>query len=90
MLNYNGALIDAAKPTYASDGGICGDWRKVKTGGRIKFGGSWWQHEKLLDHVGRWVWCEVTEYWHVATRVMHSRPGMPPKDYFDNFICECR
>jgi len=89
MENYVGDKIDAAKPTYAPDGILAGCWRKVRPGGRVKMGGTWWNHEALLDHAGRWVWCEPTEYWHVATNVFHNRPGMRSGRFVDEFICKC-
>ncbi len=87
MKNYCGELIDASSPVYAPDGVISASWRKVRKGGKVKFGGSWWQHEKLNSLVDKWVWCEVTEYWHVATDIYHDRPGMGSDDYMKNFIC---
>lgn len=88
MRNYRGELIDAAKPTYAPDGVVAGCWRKVREGGRVKMGGTWWQHGHLKEYAGYWIWCEVTEYWHVATNCWHNRPGMRDGDYFDEFICK--
>ena len=87
MRNHRGELIDAEKATYAPDGMVSGDWRKVRPGGRVKFLG-WWQSDKLKEYVGKWVWCEVNEYWHTATEVYHDRPGMRgSSDYFKNLIC---
>lgn len=90
MRNYKGELIDADKPTYAPDGVICGAWRKVRKDGKVKFGGTWWQNEKLLPYIDKWVWCEVTEYWHVATSIYHNRPGMRKKDHFEEYICTAK
>ena len=90
MRNFQGDLIDAAKPTYAPDGMLAGCWRKIRKDGKVKMGGSWWQHEKLLPFVDKWVWCEPTEYWHVATNVFHNRPGMRDDNYFHEFICKAK
>lgn len=90
MRNSRGDLIDAEKPTYAPDGVLAGCWRKVRKDGKVKMCGSWWTHEKLKEHVGKWVWCEVDEYWHVATNVFHNRPGMRHGTHFEEFICKAK
>lgn len=47
----------------APDGIIAGGWRIVKKGGRIKFGGSWYEHESLKAIKGELVYVHMGEYW---------------------------
>jgi hypothetical protein len=48
---------------FCADGVISSGWRKVKKGGRIKFGGAWYANEKLRDIEGELVHIQMGEYW---------------------------
>ena len=39
--------------TKAPDGYTVGGWRKIDQKGRIRFGGSYWTHEKMRENLGR-------------------------------------
>lgn len=47
----------------APDGGIASGWRFIKKGGRIKFGGSYFEHPTLIPLVGEYVYVHMGEYW---------------------------
>lgn len=51
------------KDTRAPDGAIAEGERYVRKGGRVKFGGRWWQSDDLLPFVGKPVDCGNMDYW---------------------------
>lgn len=70
---------DRPKASYAPDGVLAADWRLVRPGGRVKCFGTWWQSEKLLPYVGKWVWVQAGEYWIVWVSVF--------QEAFSGWIC---
>ena len=52
-----------ARDDRAEDGGFYAGWRLVRPKGRVKAGGRWWRHDKLLRQVGKRVWVKIDCYW---------------------------
>lgn len=42
---------------------ICSGWRRVKKGGKVKFGGSYYKASQLESIVGQLVWVHMGDYW---------------------------
>jgi hypothetical protein len=73
------------RPEYAPDGILAGDYRLVRKSGRsarLKCFGDWWESDKLIPFIGKWVWVDAGGYWIVSIRV-YSKAYTP-----ENFICE--
>lgn len=51
------------KDHRAPDGLVYRGERWVRVGGRVKFAGTWWTHERLKELVGQIVECRVEDYW---------------------------
>lgn len=52
----------------AAGGCLASGTRTVRAGGRVRFDGWWYQHDKLKEYVGQRVWCsEVEDIWYSAT-----------------------
>ena len=51
------------KDVLAPDGIVYFGQRIVRKGGRVKYAGSWWQHDKLLPFVGLEVGVRSEDYW---------------------------
>ena len=82
MRTGNALPITSSKPpgkaSYAPDGVLAGDWRRVRkcpSGGRVKAWGCWWESPALAPYVDNWVWVQAGEYWVVWIWVRDSESG---------------
>jgi hypothetical protein len=63
----------------APDGLIYYGDRKVRSGGRIKFGGCWWQHPRLIPFANSVLGVRGEDYW--MTKITIWDPSYPEGKY---------
>lgn len=59
--------------TRAPDGIVAGGFRRIRKGGRVKFGGDWWTATELEPFVGMWVELGGGDYWQGELWVLNQR-----------------
>ncbi len=63
----------------APDGVIYYGDRLVRKGGKVKFGGGWYQHPRLEKYVGQTIGVRKQDYWFTAIELYF--PSYPGGEY---------
>lgn len=60
---------------FAPDGGIANEWRYVKAGGKVKFGGTYYYAPRLAEIVGEFVRVSMNCYWCTEVLIFRGAVG---------------